>query len=288
MSSGIRQLGPYRLTNLVYSGATTQLWKAVHDATGVTYALKMLVHRAAKDRSQIAYLKREYEFRRRVLDDNLINILEYRVEQGTPFLVIEWCPWPNMKSWIQEGLDCYRPIIRQMIFGATEAVAAMHRQKYVHRDIKPDNFLVSPQGQVKLIDFALAKKTGGLFSRFFGGAPKIQGTASYISPEQIRKKPLDGRADLYSLACTFFELTTGRPPFTGSSQSELLTKHLKAPPPSAETVNPEVSPQFSQLLIKALAKNPNDRFRSVPEFFGELHSVPIFKNDPTPAPAAVF
>lgn len=286
-SADIRQLGPYRLVSLVYTGINTQLWKAVHSTTGLTYAVKVLVNRGASDRAQIGYLKWEYTVRSRLDDEHLIQILEYNVEQGTHYLVLEWCAWPNMKSWIREGLATYRPMAKKAMFEATEAIAYLHRQRLVHRDIKPDNILVSPEGDAKLIDFALVRRMGGPLGWLFPQKTKIQGTCSYISPEQIRGKTLDGRADLYSLACTFFEWVTGRTPFTGTSQNELLNKHLKAAVPSADTLNPELTPQFAELLKKAMAKNPRERFQSVPEFFGELHVTPVFKDELTVAPSGL-
>lgn len=93
-------------------------------------------------------------------------------------------------------------------------------------------------------------------------------------------RPLDGRADLYSLACTIFELVCGKPPFTGMNQTELLNKHLKAAPPPLEAYNPNVHPEFSRIIQKALAKRPSDRFKSIGEFVGALYDVPVFKVPP--------
>ena len=106
----------------------------------------------------------------------------------------------------------------------------LHEQGWIHRDIKPDNFLVNEEGDVKLIDFALAARERKGLGKLFGRT-KVQGTRSYMAPEQIRGKGLDARTDIYSFGCMLYELVSGRLPFTGVSPEELLRKHLYAPIP---------------------------------------------------------
>ncbi len=101
-----------------------------------------------------------------------------------------------------------------------------------------------------------------------------------MSPEQIRGEALDGRADLYSFACTIHELLSGKPPFTGTSANELLTKHLKSSPPSLEALNPNVTPEFAQLIRRSLAKNPDARPKSVDDFLREFRMIRVFKMTP--------
>lgn len=280
MSSVTTYIGPYRLINPVYFGASTQLWQAYHDATRRNVALKFLQEKFRKDRQQIRMLRWEYQVASRFDDERIIKVYEYNVDRGIPYLAMEWFSGGNMKSLIRRGLPEYAHLVRRIIFGCLEAVAYLHRQGYVHRDIKPENFLVSQRGDVKLIDFALCRKIGPRLLWYLRPKTKIQGTCSYISPEQILNKPLDGRADLYSLACTIFELVCGKPPFTGQNQAELLSKHLKSPPPPPEALNPNLTPEFSRVLQKALAKRPADRFKTIGEFAGALYDVPIFKQPP--------
>jgi serine/threonine protein kinase len=152
----------------------------------------------------------------------------------------------------------------------------VHEQGWVHRDIKPDNFLISPEDDVKLIDFALAEKKKTGLAKLFGRS-KVQGTRSYMSPEQIRGQALDHRADIYSFGCTIFEALAGRPPFTGTSTDDLLNKHLRNQPPSLEASNRNVSTEFSNLIKRMLAKEREERPQSLTEFLRDMMSVRVLK-----------
>ena len=275
-------LGRYRLLNVVNTGQTSQMWQAYHDGTHQFFAVKTLLDKFRRAREQVWYLKWEYAVGAKLEHDRVIRVHEYNVDRGTPYLAMEWFAAPNMKKRIQAGLESYGYLVPKMALQATEALAYFSSQGWVHRDVKPDNFLVSDDGDVKLIDFALAKPIKRGLAKLFTVRSKVQGTRSYMSPEQIRGLALDDRADLYSLACTLFELVSGKPPYTGTSQTDLLMKHLKAAPPSLEAANRNVTPEFAQLIRKAMSKKLSARHKSVTEFFEELQGVRILKRTPDP------
>jgi len=279
-------LGSYRLLNVVNTGQTSQVWQAYHDGKQQLVAVKTLLEKYRKDREQLAALKREYAVVGGLNHPRIIRIYEYGVDRGAPFLAMEWFPAPNLKFRMHQAGDTLVHMIPTIALQATEALIAFGREGWVHRDVKPENFLVSDDGEIKLIDFSLAQRKPGFLSKLLAPRTKVQGTRSYMSPEQILGKPLDDRADLYSLACTLFELVGGRPPVTGINSNDLLTKHLRAAPPSLEALNRNVTPEFSQLLRKAMAKKPSARFQSVEEFYGELRRIRIFRKDPSPPPEA--
>ncbi len=276
-------LGPYRLLHLVYAGTSTQIWQAVHPGQHRYYALKTLLERYRREREYVGYLRWEYRVGQTLSHERIIQIYEFRSNRGNPFVAMEWFPAPSMRARIQQALAGIEQHIPKIILQATEAVAALNEQGWIHRDIKPDNFLVTDAGEVKLIDFALAYRVGGLLARWFARPPKVQGTRSYMSPEQIRGRHLDERSDLYSLACTFFHLLTGNPPFTGLTTNELLSKHLKAPPPPLEALNRNVTPEFAELLHRAMAKDPKQRPESASQFLSELRRISILRTRPTSA-----
>jgi serine/threonine protein kinase len=155
----------------------------------------------------------------------------------------------------------------------------MHSKGWVHRDIKPENFLVNDTGQVKLIDFGLAvRPTGsGWLGKILPMKPKRQGTPSYMAPEQIRAGALDVRADVYSFGCVLYELVAGAPPFTGSTQEDLFTKHLKASPPPLEAADGNVAADFVNLVKRCLAKEAAGRPASVQAVLEEFRKIRMYR-----------
>ena len=271
-------LGPYRLLNVVHTGHAGQIWQAYDDAQGGFVAVKTLSERFRHDREHLGYLKREYLVGSKLVHERIIRILKLGNDRGTPYLAMEWFVGGTMKSRLRQGLDMLLPWIPKIVVQATEGVAYMNSQGWVHRDIKPDNFLVGDNGDVKLIDFALAQRKRGFLTRLLPWPrSKVQGTRSYIAPEQIRGMRLDDRADLYSLGCTLYELIAGKPPYSGTTTQELLNKHLKGPLPALENVNPNVTMEFAQLIRWTLQKEPAARPRSTEEFCQKVRQTPVFR-----------
>jgi eukaryotic-like serine/threonine-protein kinase len=271
-------LGPYRLLNVVHTGHATQIWQAYDDAKQRIVGIKTLRQVDAASRGETNFLKQEYRVGQGIHHPRIIEMYAFDWDRGQPYLAMEWFSSPNMKQRLLQGLDKIGPLATTIIEQAAEGLAAFHHAGWVHRDIKPDNFLVADDGQVKLIDFALAKRRKRGLSKLFAGRTKIQqGTKSYMSPEQIRGLVLDERADLYSFACTIHELIAGKPPFTGSSVIDLFNKHLKAQPPTLEGINPNVMPAFGQLLRRCMAKKPASRPQTVDDFLREFRTIRIFR-----------
>jgi serine/threonine protein kinase len=152
----------------------------------------------------------------------------------------------------------------------------MHSKGWLHRDIKPENFLVSDAGQVKLIDFGLAQRPSGWLTKLLP-KPKMQGTPSYMSPEQIRCGMLDYRADVYSFGCVLHELVAGVPPYTGSSQEDLFGKHLKAAIPPLEAADNNVTTEFANLVRRCLSKDAASRPESAQEVLEEFRKMRMFR-----------
>jgi eukaryotic-like serine/threonine-protein kinase len=275
--AGLSYLGRYRLLKAVNTSQTTQLWQAYDDGNQRFVGIKTILEKARRDREPVAHLKREYAVGKKLTHDRVIQVYEYGVDRGAPYMAMEWFPSLSLKKRIGLGGEAFTAIIPKIALQATEGLAYFGSLGWVHRDVKPENFLVSDSGDVKLIDFGLARRSKGLLGKLFTPKSKIQGTRSYMSPEQIRGEPLDQRADVYSLACTLFELVAGRPPFTGTSSKELLSKHLSSPPPPLEALNPRVAPEFAQLIRRSMAKRPTERPIDVVEFYDELRRTPVLR-----------
>lgn len=276
-------LGAYRLVRLIRVGHTCQVWEAAKTDVKERFVLKVLRPDLRDNKEEVASLKNEFECGKSLKHKNIIKIHDFAVEGGVAFVVMEHFEHPNLKLWLREPQKVAYLSLK-IIEQSAEGLFFMHEQGWVHRDVKPDNFLVSNQGTVKLIDFAISTKQKSSLAAMFSFGKKIQGTRSYMSPEQIRGKNLDARADMYSFGCVLFELMTAKCPFTGSTADELLAKHLTSPTPSIQVHNDNVTPEFAELVKKMMAKRPDDRPANLWEFLKVFRSMRVFKILPKPPP----
>jgi serine/threonine protein kinase len=281
-------LGPYRLARLIRLGSTCQVWEAIRDKDNQRVALKVLRPEQRGNREEIAFLKHEYEVAKELSHRNVIKLIDYVTNAETPFIVLELFSELNLKMAMRRGPEPIAYQLPSIVEQACEALYYLHSKGYVHCDIKPDNLLLSRQWEVKLIDFTIAKKIKTGLGRLFAGKTKVEGTRSYMSPEQIRGQSLDPRSDIYSMGCMLYELIVGRAPFTGNTPNELLSKHLSASIPSALVSNENVSSEFNNILRKMLAKKLEDRPQSMWDVLKMIRSTPIFKKPPRIPETSVF
>jgi eukaryotic-like serine/threonine-protein kinase len=273
-------LGPYRLLNVVHTGQNCHIWQAYDDAKDRMVGIKTLLDKYVKDREQVRFLRWEYAVGRTLKHPRIIEMFSLGIDRGTPYLVVEWFSAPNLKQRLNAGIEKIAYLLPKIVEHSAEALGYLHKMGWVHRDVKPDNFLVNDEGEIKLIDFALARKQRSRLMKFFSGRNKVQGTRSYMAPEQIRGRAQDLRADIYSFGCVLHELLAGKPPFTGISSNDLLMKHLRAPPPPLEAFNNNVTSEFAQLVRKCMAKNPAARPNTMEDFLGEFRMMRMFKIQP--------
>jgi len=278
VAQGREYLGSYRMVRMIRAGQTCQVWEAVRDQQRV--ALKILQPEVRNDRQEINYLKHEFEVGKNLQHPNVIEVYDFNIDRKIASLVMEFHSGKNVKMLIRTGLEAFGYLIPTIITTAAKGLHYFHEQGWVHRDIKPDNFLVTDAGEATLIDFALAERIRTGFGRLWGGRVRVAGTRSYMAPEQIRGKGLDARTDVYAFGCMLFELVTGRLPFTGVSPEELLRKHLHAPIPSAMAYNRNVTQEFNDLLLSMMAKEPDQRPETIEESLHRFQAMRVFRMMP--------
>ncbi len=270
-------IGGYKLQKHMWTGQTSQLWEVVEPSSGRHFAMKLLLPERVNDPVHRNFLFHEAEVGKELAHPNIIRIVKVDRSATNPHIVMEYFPAGNLKLRImrkehdflrEKGLD----ILKQ----AATGLAFMNAKGWVHRDVKSDNILVASSGDVRIIDFALAQRIPTGLAKFFRRKAKPAGTRSYMSPEQIRGQPLDGRADIYSFGCMCFEMVTGRPPFRAASSQDLLTKHLTEKPITPKFYNPDVTEQFGELVLHCLAKKKEDRPRDFHDVLMKMRNIRIY------------
>lgn len=275
-------IGGYRLVKLLGNGQTSQVWEVVEQTSHRHFAMKILsVEHSSKQASREA-LFHEAAVGIQMAHQNVIKIMSVNKDKASPHYIMEFFPAGSLKARLmKKDTEFLKKNMHSILKQGATALAYVNASGWVHRDVKPDNFLVNAACELRLIDFALARRvqSDSFLSRLFRRKGTVQGTRSYMSPEQILGQPLDGRADVYSFAATMYELTTFRPPFRGDTQNELLRKHLHEKPITPQNVNPDLTDEFAKLVLKMLSKKREDRPESFHEVLMALNPMRIYKTD---------
>jgi serine/threonine-protein kinase len=200
---------------------------------------------------------------------NIVTIFDVGEDRGFSYIAMEYVEGEALSRYIVR--DHLLPVqeVVEIIAQAAEALDFAHQREVIHRDIKPANIMRTSEGQIKVMDFGIAKIPSSTLTQ----AGSVLGTPSYMSPEQIRGEDLDGRSDLFSLGCVLYELLTGVKPFRGETLPALSHQITHVNPLPASQQNPQVPPTFDEVLGKALAKNPADRYARGKAMAGALREV---------------
>jgi serine/threonine-protein kinase len=281
MSAGREFVGPYRMFHLIRAGAMFEIWAVRPMAETTAFAMKWLPPGARYDRATAAQLKHEYEVGKALDHPSIIKTYDYgNTSKDGAYIVMELFKTPNLKQQILGQLDHLHWRLDTILMECAQALEHMHDKGWVHRDIKPDNFLVDENNHIRLIDFTLSMRVKTGLGKLFGNKAPVAGTHSYMPPEQIRGQACDARSDIYSFGCMVYELITGKLPFTGTSSSELLNKHLRTKPPQINVLNKNVHADFADLVHRMLAKEPKERPDSLKEFMRDLKAGRVFQIKP--------
>lgn len=260
-------IGGYKLRSMLQTGQTSQVFEVVEPNSNRHFAMKLLLPEAAAKPEQRRALFNEAEVGEKLTHQNVIRIYKVNRSETTPHFIMEFFPSGSLRLRLQgKDFSFIKEHSRKIFKQAATGLAYMNAMGYIHRDVKPDNILVNAIGDTKIIDFAISKKIPTGMGKWFYRKQQPQGTPSFMSPDQILGEMPSPQNDVYSYGCTLYELTTGRPPFRGSSTNDLLSRHFKekAAPPSA--FNPDLTDEFSAFVVKLVAKQKKDR----PENFHEV------------------
>jgi serine/threonine protein kinase len=248
------------------------------------FALKLLLPEKAVEAESRRFLLHEAKVGKQLAHPNIIKIVHIGHDRKNPYFVMEYFPAGNLKVRLQKSTKDRKEkewLIEHnlgILKSWATALAFMNAKGWVHRDVKLDNLLVNSAAEVRLIDFALATRPPSGLVRFFVRRSRPVGTRSYMAPEQIRGIVVDGRADIYSYGASVYELLTGRPPFRGATSNELLNKHIFEKPVSLDQLNPEVTKEFSDLVLRMLAKKREERPKDFHQVLMSLRSVKMYKS----------
>ncbi|MCW8141948.1 MAG: serine/threonine protein kinase, partial [Planctomycetota bacterium] len=264
-----RRLGDFELERKVGQGGMGEVWLARQISLDRPVAVKVLPRSLANQDNFIERFQREAKAAASLVHPNVLQIYSFGVSEGTPYFAMEFVEGEDLQQRMRRGGGLDWAEMARIMIGVGSALAAAHDKGLIHRDIKPSNIMIDRPGQVKVMDFGLAKATTG-GNKSLTSAGLIMGTPNYLSPEQGRGDPLDGRSDLYSLGVVLYELLTGQLPFRADTPAGLIFKHVYEPPPPPGELNPEAPPFLVEICLKLLEKDPDDRYASAHEFLADM------------------
>jgi len=261
--------GRYRIMRKLGSGGMADVYLAEDEELGRRVAIKILNDKYAPDEQFVERFRREAKNAAGLSHPNIVSIYDRGEAEGTYYIAMEYLDGRSLK----ELVVARGPLpIPDAIAATRQVLAALrfaHRKGVVHRDIKPHNVMADADGRLKVTDFGIAR--AGVSQMTEAGS--IIGTAQYLSPEQARGAPVDQRSDLYSMGIVLYEMLTGQVPFTGESPVEIAMKHLSDTPRPPSLLRPDIPPDLDMVVLRALAKSPDDRFQTAEEMDVELERV---------------
>jgi serine/threonine-protein kinase len=261
-------MGRYELTHLVARGGMAQVYRAIDLQLDRPVALKVLFPELSVDKTFVERFRREAQAAAGLSHPNIVPVFDWGEDEGVYFIVMEYIDGRSLSAVLRDPQRLPPNQIAQIGAGVAAALAFAHRHGVVHRDVKPGNILITPEGEVKVTDFGIARAVNTEESLTQTGA--VMGTAAYFSPEQAEGKTVDARSDIYSLGVVLYEMAVGHPPFTGDSPVAVASKHVRDDPVLPRAAYPACPAALEAVIMKAMAKDPAARYGSAEELRADL------------------
>jgi beta-lactam-binding protein with PASTA domain/tRNA A-37 threonylcarbamoyl transferase component Bud32 len=280
--------GRYELDGVVGRGGMAEVYRARDIRLDRIVAIKTLRADLARDQIFQARFRREAQSAASLNHPSIVAVYDTGEDMATgvpvPYIVMEFVDGRTVRDLLQDGHRLLPERSLEIIDGVLRALDYSHQAGIVHRDIKPGNVMVTRNGDVKVMDFGIARAMSDAQATMTQTAQVI-GTAQYLSPEQARGERVDSRSDLYSTGCLLYELLTGRPPFTGDSPVAIAYQHVRENPIPPSRVDPDVPGWADAIVLKAMAKSPADRYQTAADMRADLQraasGLPVAAAPPT-------
>jgi serine/threonine-protein kinase len=263
----------YEIGGVLGRGGMAEVHRGRDLRLGREVAVKVLRHDLARDPSFQVRFRREAQASASLNHPAIVAVYdtgEDRTATGaTPYIVMEYVEGETLRDVIRREGQLSPERAMRLSADVCGALDFSHRNGIVHRDVKPGNVMITPEGAVKVMDFGIARAVSDSAATMTSTAAVI-GTAQYLSPEQARGEGVDARSDVYSVGCMLFELVTGAPPFTGDSPVAVAYQHVREDPRLPSSINPRVPPELDAIVLKSMSKNPANRYQSAAEMRNDL------------------
>lgn len=262
------RLDQYELTELLARSGMASIFKAVDTRSGATVALKVPHMQYESDIAFYQRFEREEKIGQKLDHPNIVRVLRPE-SKSRMYLVMEYAEGSSLRAIIgqrkrlsvEEALNIARQICQALVY--------MHEQGIVHRDLKPENLIVTKDGHVKLIDFGIARDEAAR-RLTWAGLSSTMGTPDYMAPEQVRGRRGDARTDIYALGTMLYEMTTGELPHTGANAHAIMRAKMDEDPRPPRDVLPDIDPKFEEIILRAIARSPRERYPSAAEMLADL------------------
>lgn len=266
--------GRYEIGDILGYGGMAEVNYGRDQRLGRNVAVKLLRQDLARDESFLIRFRREAQNSASLNHPNIVAVFDTGEDNGVPYMVMEYVPGQTLKEVLMaEGpFDPQRAC--NVVADMSAALDFSHKHQIIHRDVKPGNVMLSESGQIKVMDFGIARAMASGQSTMTQTSAVI-GTAQYLSPEQARGETVDARSDVYATGCVLYELLVGHPPFTGDNPVSVAYQHVREEPKPPSELNPNIPPEVDAVVMKALAKNPENRYQSAGEMREDLQRAAI-------------